>query len=264
MKRILLIIFIISFFAYPCHASQPKRDVKNGNILYEKGEYAKALEQYEDALASSPDSDIVNYNVGAALYKTEDHEAAIGHFEKSLVSEDEFLEQRASYNIGNAKYKYGISMEESDLQQAVALLEQSLRHYERTLELDQEDEDAIYNYEFVKAELERLKKQMEQQQSQSQDKESENSEQEQSEEQQQRGEEEEEQGEEEGQEASAAEEQGEEEGQSQQAQAEEAPEEISEKEAKMLLESYGEEEEPKGLYTEKIPQRGTREVLKDW
>jgi len=257
MRRLLFTVLIISFAAQPCFASQPKREIKKGNMLYNEAEYDEALEQYEEALVDAPDSDVVNYNVGAALYKTEDYEVSIGHFEKSLVSEDESLEQKANYNIGNAKYKYGIGKEESDLPQAVASLEQSLRHYECAIELDPEDEDAKYNYEFVKEELKRLKKKTEQQETQSQQ--GEKGESKDQEDQQQTGQEEREE------QAGAGEEgEGEEERESQQSASRESPEEISEKEARMILENYSEEDEPKGLYTQKLPKGRPQEVLKDW
>jgi Ca-activated chloride channel family protein len=278
MRQGLLIILIVSFSISPCFAdAQPKKGVKKGNILYNKGEFEKALRQYEEALIDSPDSDIVNYNLGTALYKTEDYEAALEHFEKSLVTDNQSLEQKASYNLGNAAYKYGITQKESDLQRAVSLLKKSLHHYEHALELDPEDDDAKYNYELVKKELERLEEKLKQQKQQtvmSQEKEDTRKEekpqkQEAKEKQQKREQvveeaeksESEQKSDEQLQIEQPSEKESEEEKQARQS---ESAEEMSEKEAKMLLDSYRQEEEPRVLFREKAPLRGLPEVLKDW
>lgn len=291
MKRLFLVLSVLPIFClceYLCLAAvQAKKEVKRGNLLYNKGQFAEALKKYEEALLDVPESDIVNFNLGAALYKIEDYQAAIGHFEKSLVSEQESLEQKASYNIGNAKYKFGAGFEETDLLKAIGLLKESLRHYECALELVPEDEDTKYNYEFVKKELERLQQKLEkQQQEQKQQRQQEKGESEEKKEQrkmtrmqeeqkeQQERETEQKQSQQPGQgkeekeqaESVSPEQQREtEEGQAsrQSTQADES-EEMSEQEALMLLENYNQEEEPKGLYKEKMPTADLTDVLKDW
>ncbi len=170
MIRRLFFIMTLLILCAPVSFAAPnaKKAVKEGNLLYNKAKYEDALKSYEDALMAKPDSDVVNFDIGTALYKTGGYEAAITHFEKALTTDDKLLEEKAGYNAGNAKYKFGISKEEKDLPKAVDLLKQSLRHYENALKIDSKDEDAKYNYEFVKKELERLetklKKQKEQQQ----------------------------------------------------------------------------------------------------
>lgn len=295
MKNILCALVILCLSATPCLAGMhTKKEVKNGNLLYNKGRFEEALKQYEEALAGSPDSDIVNFNLGAALYKTEDYERAIGHFEKSLLSEDESLEQMANYNIGNAKYKYGITKEGMGLPMAVGLLKQSLHHFEHSLELGPDDEDAEYNYEFVKKELEHLEKKLEQEQqeskSQEEKKEDESEEQDAQQQQEQQGQQQEEEekekqssveqkhsGEKEADKEEAREEQQsetrgpqeEKEGKEEQThqqmpESQEPTDGMPEEEALIILDSYRQEEEPKGLYKEKIPLQGMPEVLKDW
>lgn len=249
---LLLIIFVPNADCWA--AGRPKYNVKKGNLLYNKGEFDAALERYEDALAVTPDSPIVNYNTGAALYKTEEYQTAIEHFAKALLSEDKGLEQKAAYNAGNAEYKHGISLEDSDLPSAINLLKQSLRHYERAMVLDAEDEDARHNYEFVKKELERLRKKQEQQQQNKsqQDKQQQNNPQQDKQDKQNKQERQQ------NQKKSAQ--------QEEQAEQDARPEagEMSEKEARMLLENYRQDEEPKELYKEKLPVSGVSEPLKDW
>ncbi|MFH1856518.1 MAG: tetratricopeptide repeat protein [Candidatus Omnitrophota bacterium] len=165
MKKIFYTGLILILLASPSFAAaKAKKAVKEGNILYNKGKFDEALEEYEDAFSVSPDSDIVNFNLGAALYKTRDYQLAAGKFERVLVTPDKNLEEKANYNIANAKYKLGIAKEDEDLSLATDLVKQAGHHYERALELDPEDEDAKYNYDFVKEELKRLEEKQKQQQ----------------------------------------------------------------------------------------------------
>lgn len=282
MRNLFLAILMLSFLAQPCLASQLKREVKKGNMLYKKAEYDKALDQYEEALIEAPDSDVVNFNIGTALYKTGDYEAAITHFQKSLVSEDKSLEQKAHYNLGNTKFQYGLNMEDQSLPAAVDLLEQSHRHYERALELYPDDKDAKYNYEVAERELERLKEKLKKQKmpswQQNEDntgKEDKYQEQDNKEEKAEKqaevdealkepeGEREEEE-EWEKEAGSGEEEKSEGENESEQPASRGQAGDISEKEARMILENYREEDEPKGLYTEKLPKGRPQKVLKDW
>lgn len=268
--------------AQPCWAGAQARDeIKQGNSLYNQGKFSQALKNYERALLNAPESDIVNFNLGAALYKTGDYKAAISHFEKSLLSEEESLEQRASYNTANAKYKYGIGKEKTDLPGAVNSLKGALHHYERALELDPKDEDAGYNYEFVKKELERLQKKLKkQQQEQKEQRKQKKQQQEQAQKQGQQKEQQKKKGQQQEQsqnaeEAEAKQQQGQRpqaaQGKQQQppsdeqtTQVNQPSEEMSEQEASMLLNSYAQEEEPRGLYREKMPQITLPEVEKDW
>ncbi len=289
MRLGFLIILMVFFFIPACFAGTGvKKGVKRGNLLYNKGKFEEALEEYKRSFEHLPDSDIVNFNLGAALYKTGNYDRAIGHFKRSLLTEDESLGQKANYNLGNTEYKAGIAKEDSDLKGAVGLLEQALHHYKRAIEFDSEDEDAKYNYEFVKKELERLKKKLKQKQQQKpeQDKKIESekekkdtqqqSEQEEKQEkeesperesqkqrEEQLSEEVKEQGAQPGSEPEEAETEGEQDS-SQSSDSRQQEGEMTEKEALMLLEDYRQAEEPKGLYKEKIPKRRFPAVLKDW
>ena len=116
--------------------------VKQGNEFYQSGNYDQSAQKYSEALAKEPESDVVNFNLGTALYKKGEYEKAITHLQQSLLSEDKSLQQKAHYNLGNGLYKNGIARENEDINFAIGSLEQSLKQYEQSMSLDAKDEDA--------------------------------------------------------------------------------------------------------------------------
>ncbi len=135
--------------------------VTQGNELFRKSAYAEAVRKYEAVLKKDPESAIINFNLGTALYKTGDYPRAVAALQKALLTDDPRLRAAARYNLGNALYKHGMSVEDKDLQGAIRRLEQSLSQYEEVLKGDPKDADARFNHDFVKRQLERLRKKLE-------------------------------------------------------------------------------------------------------
>jgi len=151
-----LTFFCLLFLTTTTFAVSREREVKRGNTLYAKEEYDEALEKYNNALAESPDSDVINFDIGAAYYKKEDYGNAEDTFTRSLATEDKKLEAKANYNIGNTKYRQANLKENTDFQGAVRGYRQSLDYYKRAIELDETDEDAKFNYEFTEKKIKML------------------------------------------------------------------------------------------------------------
>jgi Ca-activated chloride channel family protein len=147
--------------------ASPAKAVSEGNKLYHQKKYDDAIKKYDEAKAESPDSDIVNFNLGTALYKKGSYQEAVDAFTKAAETKDKKLEAKTIYNIANSKYKLGSLKDNTDPNSAAGLYRESLDYYNRTLELDKNDNDARYNHDFVerklKALLEKLKKQPPQQ-----------------------------------------------------------------------------------------------------
>jgi len=162
MRKIFIIfILIFTFFGVESYATV-SGDIKKGNSLYREEKYDEAVEKYRSALDKAPASDIVNYDAGAAYYKKKAYKDAEGYFTKALATDDPGLEGKANYNIGNAKYRQGEPLERSDVSGAIKLYEEALDHYKRAIDIDGKDEDAKFNYEFVKEKLNKLKQQSQQ------------------------------------------------------------------------------------------------------
>jgi len=147
--------------------------VGRGNRFYKKEKFEEALKEYEKAREVLPNSDIVNFNAGAGYYKNGDYQNASDLFTKSLLTDNPGIEAKASYNIGNSKYKQAEQIESVNLETAVALLKESLEYYQKAIELNDKDEDAKTNYEFVKKKIELLQEKLKQQPRQEQQQEGE-------------------------------------------------------------------------------------------
>lgn len=163
-----LLFAAVLVFPRPGQAASAREAVRQGNRLYGQGQFTDSLKKYEQALEKAPESDIVNFNAGTALYKQKRYDGAVDHFQKAILSDDASLRERAYYNLGNSFYKSGIEKEKTDINAAITALRESLRHLAGALALDKKDQDAQYNYDFVNKELERLREEQQRQQQQSQ------------------------------------------------------------------------------------------------
>ena len=121
--------------------------VQQGNRLYEQGRFGEAHQKYLEALAEAPESSVIPFNDGNALYQDTDYEKAMESYERAIATGDPALASSAWYNLGNALYR----------QQQ---LEPSLDAYKQALRLNPTDPDAKHNLERV---LEELQEQQEQQ-----------------------------------------------------------------------------------------------------
>ena len=117
-----------------------------GQEAFDRGDYAEAARVYEALLEESADDPRVHFNLGTARYKQGEWEDALRGFEQSVIAEDAPVRAAAYYNLGNALFRLGRP-------------EESLRSYKLGMELDQEDEDAKFNYEYVKQMLAQALKQ---------------------------------------------------------------------------------------------------------
>jgi Ca-activated chloride channel family protein len=149
------------------YADSPGRLVSKGNRQYGKKDYAKALDLYDRASVKAPESAIVAFNRGDALYKKGDLEKAREQFQQAASKTKSLpFESKAWYNLGNCAFEDGKRQEDSDLQKALGSLEECVKFYGTALEKDPANKSAAQNLEIarlkIKDLLDKIKKQQQQ------------------------------------------------------------------------------------------------------
>lgn len=142
---LLLPLVSVTEFAY---GQKEKKEVRQGNLNYEKGKYADAETSYRKALEKNASSYPGTYNLGGALYRQKKYDEATQQYQQSAEKTTNSKEKAESYhNLGNA------------LVQAQKF-EESINAYKNALKLNPSDNDTRYNLAYAQA---MLKKQQEQQ-----------------------------------------------------------------------------------------------------
>ena len=218
------------------HAQAGRSQVQEGNRLYEEGLFPEAHEKYLEGLAAVPESGLIRFNDGNALYKGEDYQRAVEAYQRAIETGDPALVGSAWYNLGNAFYR----------QQQ---LEESLEAYKQALRLRPADVDAKHN-------LERVLEQMQQQGQQQEDGEQNQDEQDQQDQAQQQDQEQDQEQEQDGQQQPE-----EQEPQAGEGEPRQEPGQMTPEEAQRLLEAI--EEDPEDVDRKRAPATGRR-PLKAW
>jgi len=130
------------------HAQAGRPQTEEGNRLYRAGRFEEAHQKYLEAMAASPETPLIGFNDGNALYQSADYRRALEAYQKAIESGDTRLAAASYYNLGNTLYR-------------AEQLEESLEAYKQTLRLNPSDPDAKHNLERV---LEQMQKQEEEQQ----------------------------------------------------------------------------------------------------
>ena len=138
--RISLLHILIVFVGAPQLSAQESTSDPALNAFRE-GDFDKAIQLYSDMLAEKSGDENLKFNLGSAFYKKGTFNAARSGFEDALTIEDSKTKSKVYYNLGNTLFKMNKPGE-------------SLEAFKRAIKLNPEDEDAKYNYEFVKSLIE--------------------------------------------------------------------------------------------------------------
>ncbi len=125
--------------------------VDSGNAFYAAGEFDKALEAYEKALAEQPEAGETLFNKGNALFQKGEFEQAREAYQAAaLHARDSGLEASAQYNLGHVVFAEGQRELESDPKKALSRWGQSVQHFQEALRIDPQREEAAQNIEVVR------------------------------------------------------------------------------------------------------------------
>lgn len=140
MRRIFLLL-ALALLAVDAAAQQypERRQVRKGNRAYEKGDYQDAAGRYMRALAADPASFEARYDLGNAFYRQELYDQAAQALQQSAADSLAAPADRAEafYNLGNTQFR----------QKKYA---EALESYKNSLRLNPDDQQAKFNYAYVK------------------------------------------------------------------------------------------------------------------
>ena len=281
--KFMRIIILLTFFILSANLSWSSQEsqVKQANVLFKQQKWDEAIDHYMNALEQNQNTNIVQYDLGAAFYKKGNYNQSIEHLQKALPKKekDKKFTANAHYNLGNAFYQKGRSMEEGNIDEALKAMQESLSNYDKTLNLNAKDEDASYNHKIVEKEIERLqKKKQQQQQSSSEQKQNQpkdqqpnsqqNKDQKQDQSQrpsqQQKDEQSKKEDEQKNQSSKENQDQKKSDSDKQQNMSGKSQEILEKQQAKAMLNDYEQNEAPKGLLNFKQQNKGDAHVDRDW
>ena len=259
--------FLLLFLAGP---GDGEKQGRQGNAFYASEKYEEAAAAYREGLSAADAQDLpaplrygLQHNLGAALHRTGDLDAAREAFDRSLaLAATDADVARAAYNAGNNAF-------------AGQQLEAALDYYRKALLADPSNEDAKFNYEFARRRLQQQQQQQsgqnEQEQNQEQNQEQDQQDQ-QGQDEQQQNQQDQQQGEQEPQDQQGQDQQQQQNQQDQQQQQGEQepqnsrqpdPTKMSEQQAERILQALQNEEE-RLLRQVQQPKTQPRRVEKDW
>ena len=128
---------------------------------YNDGKFDLALKDYMKLIQKKGADPRLQFNAGAAAYRSRQYEDAAKLFNESLSSPDLKLQALSYYNRGNSIFRMGEAL--PDPQKKIEAWEKSLKDYQSAMHLNSADADAKFNYEFVKKKLDELKQKQQQQ-----------------------------------------------------------------------------------------------------
>ncbi len=138
--------------------SSPAFATAPGVDAYRSGKFEDAYSQFQEALKTHPQSraeDKLQFDSGAAAYKLKDYSKALESFSQALLSRDTALQSKGHYNLGNTLYQRGEAQKSDD--KKLSDWTNALDHYEQTLKLEPQNQEAKDNYDYVKRKIEELK-----------------------------------------------------------------------------------------------------------
>ena len=104
---------------------------------YRNKKYKSAQEYYDLILSDDSNNPEALFGKGSSLFMQDNLETAKSSFNATLSFSKNQLKSKALYNLGNISFKN-------------QKLDEALSFYRKALELNPEDDEARYNYEFIK------------------------------------------------------------------------------------------------------------------
>lgn len=155
-------LMLLGLFLYSCLVALPfefqKSYTNSKGIKAAKAQQKdKAFSLFNDNAVRYPEDGRLQYNLGTGFYQKGQYDQAIKAWQSTLDSKKQPAPSQTWYNIGNAYYQ------KQEWQNA-------LKAYKQSLLADPKNQNARYNYELVKRQLQQNQQQQQQNQQQQQQK----------------------------------------------------------------------------------------------
>ena len=148
------IIASLFFLPWPVSAESARSQVESGNRAFRQQDYESSLDHYDKALAAAPDSAIVLFNRGDALYKQGKYGEAVDVFEQAAAgareNNDRMLEAQSLYNMGNSAFAAGRQAARQDPERALKQYRKSSENFKSAIKLAPQLSEAAYNLEVAR------------------------------------------------------------------------------------------------------------------
>lgn len=140
-------ICILMFYVILTQAQNDKKFIEQGNELYNKKQYSKALQDYQKATKQNPMRYEGQFNEGDALFRAGKLEEAAAKFAKagSLTQNKQDL-SNVYHNLGNTHLK-------------AKKYQEGIEAYKRALKLNPKDEQTRYNLAYAQKMMQQQKNQ---------------------------------------------------------------------------------------------------------
>ena len=138
--------------------------VSDAEKSYRHGDYARADTEYEASARRRPTEAKLQFNVGAAAYKTGDFKTATASFQNAIKTGAPQVQQGAYYNLGNTEYRLGQQTQQAQPAATIEQWQAAVKSYDAALQLQPTDADAKFNRDLVQRKLAQLQQQQQQQQ----------------------------------------------------------------------------------------------------
>ncbi|MEE8536974.1 MAG: tetratricopeptide repeat protein [Acidobacteriota bacterium] len=132
---------MVAVMSLPVWPASTRSLNEQGNEAYRRTRYDDALRSYTEAQVDSPDSPIIEYNIGNVFYRQQAYDRASEAYGKALENAEGTLARDVFYNLGDSRFMA------QDFGGAVQAYTQALR-------IDPSDRDAKRNLEIALARLE--------------------------------------------------------------------------------------------------------------
>lgn len=114
-------LLVLAMTLAPAYAASAASLMEEGNRLFEEGRYDEALKLYTEAQIEAPDAPETHLSIGNVLFRKGEHAKAREAYRRALAARDRSLAGSAHYNSGTASFAEG------DLPEAVSRFREALR-----------------------------------------------------------------------------------------------------------------------------------------